>query len=92
VLAPGRLFLAAVLVYAAGFRRQCAATSSPPGHTPVQHPDCAKRCVHQGKEIVAWSIRHKRLLRLRPGGAKRLLGDYLEIKVTLDEPARLLRN
>ena len=70
----------------------CAGGRASSGTYTGTNPDGAKKCVHQGKKIVLVDPDHQRLLTIaNQDAARERLGDYLEIKGDLDEPARSLR-
>ena len=70
----------------------CAGGRASSGTYTGTNPDCAKKCVHQGKKIVLVDPDHKRLLTIaNQDAARERLGDYVEIKGDLDESARSLR-
>ena len=70
----------------------CAGERASSGTYTGTNPDCAKRCVHNGKKIVLIDPEHKRLLTIsNQDAAKEQVGDYVEISGELDEQARSLR-
>src|SRR2546421_5604964 len=70
----------------------CAGERASSGTYTSTNPDCAKRCVHNGKKIVLIDPEHKRLLTIaNQDAAKEQVGDYVEISGELDEQARSLR-
>jgi hypothetical protein len=69
----------------------CAAGRASSGTYTGTNPDCAKKCVHNGKKIVLVDPEHKRLLTIANQDAARdQVGDYVEINGQLDEQARSL--
>ncbi len=56
------------------------------------NPDCARKCVSEGKKIVFVDSDHKRLLSIANQEiAKDRVGDYVEISADLDEGTKTLR-
>jgi len=70
----------------------CAGGRASSGTYTGTNPDCAKKCVHEGKKIVLVDPDHKRLLTIANRDvARERVGDYVEINGDLDEHARSLR-
>jgi len=70
----------------------CAGGRASSGTYTGTNPDCAKKCVHEGKKIVLVDPDHKRLLTIaNQDAARERVGDYVEINGELDEQARSLR-
>ena len=70
----------------------CASGRANGGTYTGTNPDCAKKCVREGKRIVLVDPDHKRLLIILNGdAATERVGDYVEISGDLDEQARTLR-
>lgn len=70
----------------------CAGGRAKSGLYTGTNPDCAKRCVSEGKKIVFVDPDHKRLLSIANQDiAKERVGDYVEISGDLDEQAKTLR-
>ena len=70
----------------------CAGGRASSGTYTGTNPDCAKKCVHEGKKIVLVDPDHKRLLTIaNQDVARERVGDYVEINGDLDEHARSLR-
>jgi hypothetical protein len=70
----------------------CAGGRASSGTYTGTNPDCAKKCVHEGKKIVLVDPDHKRLLTIaNQDAAVERVGDYVEINGELDEQARSLR-
>jgi hypothetical protein len=70
----------------------CAGDRARSGKFTGTNPDCAKKCVHNGKKIVLVDPEHKRLLTIaNQDAAREQVGDYVEINGELDEQARSLR-
>ncbi len=64
----------------------CATGRSHAGIYTGTNPDCAKKCVHDGKRIVLVDPNNKRLLTVLNGdAATERVGDYVEISGDLDE-------
>ena len=56
------------------------------------NPECAKKCVREGKKIVFLDPDHKRLLTIaNQDAAKENIGDFVEIAGSLDEKTMTLR-
>lgn len=56
------------------------------------NPDCAKKCVRDGKKIVLVDPEGKRLLAItNQDSAKERVGDYVEISGEVDDQAKTLR-
>ena len=69
----------------------CASGRAKGGTYTGTNPDCAKKCVREGKRIVLVDPDHKRLLTVLNGdAATERIGDYVEISGDLDEQARTL--
>lgn len=70
----------------------CAGGRASGGLYTGTNPDCAKRCVREGKKIVLVDPDHKRLLTVEnPDAATERVGDYVEISGDLNEQAKTLR-
>lgn len=70
----------------------CAGGRASGGLYTGTNPDCAKRCVREGKKIVLVDPEHKRLLTIEnPDAAVARVGDYVEISGDLNERAKTLR-
>jgi hypothetical protein len=70
----------------------CASGRAKGGTYTGTNPDCAKKCVREGKRIVLVDPDHKRLLIILNGdAATERVGDYVEISGDLDEQSRTLR-
>ena len=70
----------------------CASGRASSGEYTGTNPDCAKKCVRQGKRIVLIDPDHKRLLVvLNRDSAIEHLGDYVEISGNLDEKTKTLK-
>jgi hypothetical protein len=70
----------------------CASGRANAGTYTGTNPDCAKKCVREGKKIVLVDPDHKRLLTIVNGDAAiERVGNYLEISGDLDEHAKTLR-
>jgi hypothetical protein len=70
----------------------CASGRASSGRYTGTNPDCAKKCVNEGKKIVLVDPEHQRLLTIANQDAARArVGDYVEINGELDERARSLR-
>jgi len=69
----------------------CAGGRARSGTYTGTNPDCAKKCVHDGKKIVLVDPDHKRLLTIaNQDAAREQVGDYVEINGELDEQTRSL--
>src|SRR5277367_424120 len=69
----------------------CASGRAGSGDYTATNPDCAKKCVHEGKRIVLIDPDRKRLLViLNKSAAVDSVGDYVEISGDLDEQAKTL--
>lgn len=69
----------------------CAGGRASSGVYTGTNPDCAKKCVTEGKKIVFVDPDHKRLLTIvNQEIAKERVGDYVEISGDLDEQAKTL--
>lgn len=69
----------------------CASGRASSGTYTGTNPECAKKCVHEGKRIVLVDPDQKRLLIIVNGDiAVERVGDYVEISGDLDEQARTL--
>jgi hypothetical protein len=69
----------------------CASRRANGGTYTGTNPDCAKKCVREGKRIVLVDPNHKRLLTILNGdAATERVVDYVEIIGDLDEQARTL--
>jgi hypothetical protein len=69
----------------------CAGGRASSGTYTGTNPDCAKKCVHNGKKIVLVDPEHKQLLTIaNQDAAREQVGDYVEINGQLDEQAGLL--
>lgn len=69
----------------------CASGRAVSGDYTATNPDCAKKCVHEGKRIVLIDPDRKRLLVvLNKDAAVEHVGDYMEISGDVDEQARTL--
>lgn len=69
----------------------CASGRASSGTYTGTNPDCAKKCVRDGKRIVLVDPDHKRLLTIvNQDAAIERVGDYVEISGDLDEHARTL--
>ena len=67
----------------------CATGRANDGRYTGTNPDCAKKCVHDGKKIVLVDPEHKRLLViLNQESATERVGDFVEISGDLDEHAK----
>jgi hypothetical protein len=67
----------------------CASGRAVSGDYTATNPDCAKKCVHQGKRIVLIDPDRKRLLVIvNKDAAVERVGDYVEISGDVDEQAR----
>ena len=70
----------------------CAGGRASGGLYTGTNPDCAKRCVREGKKTVLVDPDHKRLLTIEnPGAATERVGDYVEITGDLNAQAKTLR-
>lgn len=70
----------------------CARGRASSGKFTGTNPDCAKKCVHEGKRIVLIDPDQKRLLIiLNRDSAMEYVGDYVEIKGNLDAQTKTLR-
>jgi hypothetical protein len=69
----------------------CASGRAVSGDYTATNPDCAKKCVHEGKRIVLIDPDRKRLLVVvnRDAAIERV-GDYVEISGDVDEQSRTL--
>jgi hypothetical protein len=69
----------------------CASGRAKSGAYTGTNPDCAKKCVSEGKKIVFVDPDHKRLLSIaNQDVAKERVGDYVEISGDLDEQGKTL--
>jgi hypothetical protein len=69
----------------------CASGRAVSGVYTATNPDCAKKCVHEGKRIVLIDPDRKRLLVvLNKDAAVERVGDYVEISGDLNEQAKTL--
>jgi hypothetical protein len=69
----------------------CASGRAVSGVYTGTNPDCAKKCVHEGKRIVLIDPDRKRLLVIvNRDAAVGRVGDYVEISGDLDEKALTL--
>lgn len=69
----------------------CASGRAKSGVYTGTNPDCAKKCVRDGKRIVLIDSDHKRLLVIgNQAPAVENVGDYVEISGDLDNQARTL--
>ena len=69
----------------------CAGGRAKSGAYTGTNPDCAKKCVSEGKKIVFVDPDHKRLLSIaNQDVAKERVGDYVEISADLDEQGKTL--
>src|SRR5438309_128806 len=93
VLAPGQTMAGGKSVVRGWLSDEsCAGGRASSGTYSSTNPDCAKKCVHQGKKIVLVDPEHKRLLTIaNQDAARSQVGDYVEISGELDEQARSLR-
>jgi hypothetical protein len=74
-----------------GTDKSCASGRASSGTYTGTNPECAKKCVHEGKRIVLVDPDQKRLLIIVNGDiAVERVGDYVEISGDLDEQARTL--
>lgn len=70
----------------------CAGGRASSGVYTGTNPDCAKRCVREGKKMVLVDPDHKRLLTIEnPDAATERVGDYVEISGEVDDQAKTLR-
>jgi len=70
----------------------CAGGRASSGTYTGTNPDCAKKCVRDGKKIVLVDPVHKRLMTIaNQNAAREQVGDYVEINGELDEQAGSLR-
>ena len=70
----------------------CAGGRAHDGEYTGTNPDCAKRCVHDGKKIVLVDPEGKRLLAIaNQDAAVERVGDYVEISGEVDDQAKTLR-
>jgi hypothetical protein len=70
----------------------CAGGRASSGLYTGTNPDCAKKCVREGKKIVLVDADHKRLLTIaNQHTAMERVGDYIEISGDLDEQAKTVR-
>lgn len=70
----------------------CAGGRASSGLYTGTNPDCAKRCVREGKKTVLVDADHKRLLTIEnPDAATERVGDYVEITGDLNAQAKTLR-
>ena len=70
----------------------CAGGRARSGVYTGTNPDCAKKCVSEGKKIILVDPDRKRLLSIaNPDLAKERVGDYVEISGDLDEKTKTLR-
>lgn len=70
----------------------CAGGRASSGLYTGTNPDCAKRCVREGKKTVLVDQDHKRLLTIEnPDAAAERVGDYVEITGDLNAQAKTLR-
>jgi hypothetical protein len=70
----------------------CATGRASSGKFTGTNPDCAKKCVSEGKQIVLVDPEHKRLLIIaNRDAAMERVGDYVEVMGDLDERAKTLR-
>jgi hypothetical protein len=69
----------------------CASGRAVSGDYTATNPDCAKKCVHEGKRIVLIDPDRKRLLVvMNKDAAVERVGDYVEITGDVDEKALTL--
>jgi hypothetical protein len=69
----------------------CASGRAVSGVYTATNPDCAKKCVHEGKRIVLIDPDRKRFLVIvNKDAAIERVGDYVEISGDVDEQARTL--
>ena len=70
----------------------CAGGRAKTGLFNGTNPDCAKKCVRNGKKIVLVDPDQKRLLTIaNQDAAMERVGDYVEIGGEVDEQAKTLR-
>ena len=70
----------------------CAGERAKTGLYTSTNPDCAKKCVRNGKKIVLVDPDQKRLLTIaNQDAAMERVGDYVEIGGEVDEQAKTLR-
>lgn len=70
----------------------CAGGRAKSGLYTGTNPDCAKKCVKEGKQIVFVDPDHKRLLTIaNQDVAKERVGDYVEISGEINEESKTLR-
>lgn len=70
----------------------CASGRASGGLYTGTNPDCAKKCVREGKKTVLVEQDHKRLLTIEnPDAATEHVGDYVEITGDLNAQAKALR-
>ena len=70
----------------------CAGGRAKSGRYTGTNPDCAKKCVSEGKKIVFVDPDHKRLLTIaNQDSAKERVGDYVEITGEVDEESKTLQ-
>ncbi len=70
----------------------CAGERAKSGLFTGTNPDCAKKCVRDGKKIVLVDPAQKRLLTIaNQDAAMERVGDYVEIGGSMDEQTRTLR-
>lgn len=70
----------------------CAGGRARDGVYTGTNPDCAKRCVRDGKRIVLVDPEGKRLLVIaNQDAAMERVGDYVEISGEIDDQAKTLR-
>lgn len=70
----------------------CAGGRAHDGVYTGTNPDCAKKCVHDGKKIVLVDPERKRLLAItNQDAAIERVGDYVEISGEVDDQAKTLR-
>jgi hypothetical protein len=70
----------------------CASGRAHSGTYTGTNPDCAKKCIAQGKKIVFVDPDHKRLLTIaNQDAATENIGDRVEIAGDVDEQAKTLR-
>ena len=70
----------------------CAGGRAKSGLYTGTNPDCAKKCVSEGKKIVFVDSDHKRLLSIaNQDAAKERVGDYVEISGEVNEESKTLR-
>src|SRR5215472_17157091 len=70
----------------------CAGGRAHSGAYTGTNPDCAKKCVREGKRIVFVDPDRKRLLTIaNPDAAMERVGDYVEVSGDLNDQAKTLR-